>query len=88
MMTACTSTTGACGVTQTVLVGGWVAQGALLLAAVALCLPRVARRLPPARLLVAALLVPTLAGVLFAGTVWASERSYCWDRSVDYCEVQ
>ena len=88
VMTGCTSTTSACGLTQAVLVAGWVAQGALLAAAVAVCLRRVARRLAPGRLLVATLLVPVLAGVLFAGTVWASEHSYCWDRSVDYCAVE
>ncbi|GAA4675579.1 hypothetical protein [Nocardioides nanhaiensis] len=87
VMTACTSTTAACGVTQAVLVGGWIAQGALLVAAVALCLPRSARALPPARLLTATLLVPVLAGVLFAGTAWVAPRSYCLDRSVDYCGV-
>lgn len=88
VMTGCTNTTSACGLTQTVLVAGWVAQGVLLAAAVAVCLRQVARRLAPGRLLALTLLVPVLAGVLFAGTVWASEHSYCRDRSVDYCAVE
>lgn len=87
VMTACTSTTDACGVTQAVLVAGWVAQGALLVVALALCLPHLARALPPTRLLTATLLVPVLAGVLFAGTAWVAPRSYCLDASVDYCGV-
>ncbi len=84
VMTGCTnayscstSGCGPCSLTSSLLVGGWVLQGVLLVVALALLLPPVARRVPQRRLLALALVVPLVSVLAFAGVAWAAERSYC-----------
>ena len=98
VMTGCTnayscstSGCGPCSLTSSLLVGGWVLQGVLLVVALALLLPGVVRRLSSRRLVALALLVPLVSVLAFAGVSWAAERSYCrpdqdpGDRG-DYCD--
>lgn len=92
VMTACTSTTPSCGLTDAVLVVGWLLQGALLLVAAALCAGPVVRRLRPVTHLALAAAVPLVAVLVLAGTGWVADRSYClpWHDPVgpgDYCDV-
>ena len=83
VMTDCTNTyscgptnCGPCLAPNLLLVGGWAVQVVLFLAASALCLPPVARRLRPSTLATCALAVAVVAIMVFAGVSWAADRSY------------
>ncbi len=84
VMTDCTNryscSTGTCEpcvATNAVLIGAWAVQGALFVLAAGLWLPAVVRRLPRRTLVLLALSAPLVSVLMFAGTEWLSDRTYC-----------